>query len=41
MKLLRGFCKEHNIMAAPEECFSFMNELPEKYPQMSIFDIGF
>lgn len=41
MKLLQGFCKEHNIMAAPEECFSFMNELPEKYPQMSIFDIGF
>ena len=38
LKLLRNFCKEHNMMSAPEECFNYMYEFPDKYPQMSIFD---
>ena len=36
--ILRHFCKENGIMSDPEECFAFMNDLPEKYTQMSLFD---
>ena len=39
MKCLRDFCKEHGMMYTPDECFKYMNDLPEKYEQMSIFDI--
>ena len=31
-------CKEHDILASPEECFRFISELPEQYPQMSLFE---
>ena len=31
-------CQEADIMADPYDCFKFMNELPEKYHQMNIFD---
>ena len=37
MELFRGICREHGILSTPEACFSFMNELPEKYTQMSLF----
>ena len=37
--LLRGICKEHGILSTPDECFRFIAELPDKYPQMSIFDL--
>ena len=39
MKIFQRICKENGILSSPEECFGFMNELPEKYPQMSIFDL--
>ena len=39
MKLLRDVCKENGIMYRPDECFGYMYELPEKYEQMSVFDI--
>jgi len=32
-------CGEHGIMSSPDECFGFMHELPEKYPQKSLFDL--
>lgn len=32
-------CRENSMMSTPEECFSFMRELPEKNPQISIFDL--
>ena len=32
-------CKVNGILSSPEECFGFMNDLPEKYPQMSLFDM--
>lgn len=35
--LLKQKCREYNMMSSPEECFSYMNELPEKYTQMSLF----
>ena len=37
--ILRKICHENGILSTPEECFAFMQELPEKYPQMSLFDI--
>ena len=32
-------CRENGILSSPEACFSYMHELPEKYAQMSIFDL--
>ena len=37
--ILKKICKENGILSTPEECFTYMNELPEKYSQMSIFDL--
>jgi len=39
MRILRQICEENGILSTPEECFGFMQELPERYPQMSIFDL--
>ncbi|MCQ2528440.1 MAG: radical SAM protein [Saccharofermentans sp.] len=39
MKMLRKTCKEHNIMCDVDECFNYLNEYPEKYRQLSIFDL--
>ena len=38
MRLFRGICMEHGILCEPEDCFRFMQELPERFPQMSLFD---
>ena len=38
MRLFRGVCTEHGILHEPEDCFRFMQELPERFPQMSLFD---
>ncbi len=38
-ELLRNICKEHGILSTPDECFRYIAELPDKYPQMSIFDL--
>ena len=37
--VFRQICREHGILSTPDECFRFINELPEKYPQMSMFDL--
>ncbi|MBR2800012.1 MAG: radical SAM protein [Oscillospiraceae bacterium] len=37
--VFRQICREHGIMSTPDECFRFINELPEKYPQMSMFEL--
>ena len=37
--IFRRICKDNGILSTPEECFRFMREMPEKYPQMSIFDL--
>lgn len=39
MGLLRRICKDNGILSKPEDCFRYMNDLPEKYSQMSIFDL--
>ena len=38
-EVFRRICKENDILSSPEDCFRFMQELPEKYHQMSIFDL--
>ena len=38
-ELKRQICKENGILYKPDEVFQYMSELPEKYPQMSLFDI--
>ena len=37
-ELFQCVCKDNNILSTPDECFRFMQELPDKYLQMSIFD---
>ena len=39
MALFRDTCKEHGIMYSPDACFQYLHELPEKYAQMSLFDL--
>ena len=33
------FVDAKGILSTPDACFGFMQELPDKYPQMSIFDL--
>ncbi len=37
--IFRRKCEENGIMSDPEECFRFMNDLPDRYSQMSLFDL--
>ncbi len=30
-------CEESGMLSSPEACFRYLNELPEKYPQISLF----
>ena len=39
-KCFRSICRNNGIMATPEECFGYMQEFTDKYPQMSLFDLG-
>ncbi len=38
-EIFKKICKENRIMSDPEDCFRYLNDLPEKYTQMSIFDL--
>ncbi|MCR5204290.1 MAG: radical SAM protein [Lachnospiraceae bacterium] len=38
-KVFYCICKKNGMMSTPDECFKYMNEFPEKYEQMSLFDI--
>ena len=38
-RIFREFCTEHGILM-DDECFGYMHELPEKYPQISLFDLN-
>ena len=38
MRLFRDFCKERGILHDPEECFAYLAELPDRSPQLSLFD---
>ncbi|MBE5997423.1 MAG: radical SAM protein [Lachnospiraceae bacterium] len=38
-QLFRKICRENGILFRPEDCFRYLNDLPERYEQMSIFDL--
>ena len=38
-RIFKRICKDNNILSTPDECFRYMQELPDKYRQMSIFDM--
>lgn len=38
MKLFHEICDENGIMRDPMDCFAYLNEFPEKYEQISLFD---
>ena len=37
--LLHRVCGANGILSSPDECFRYMNDLPERNPQMSLFDL--
>ena len=37
--IFRRICKDNGMLQTPDDCFGFMHEFPEKYSQMSIFDL--
>jgi DNA repair photolyase len=37
MRVFEDFCRGHGMMYRPDECFRYMNELPEKFEQTSFF----
>ena len=37
MKIFKSVCKDNGIMSDPDECFRYLNDLPDR--QISIFDI--
>ncbi len=39
MRLFHDFCEAHGILHHPNECFSYLAELPEREPQLSLFDL--
>ncbi len=38
MTLFGNMCRDNGIICSPDECFSYLNDLPEKFEQMSLFD---
>ena len=38
-ELFRKICSENGMLHSPDDCFRFIQELPEKYQQMSLFDL--
>ena len=39
MEIFRRRCRENDILSDPEACFAYIDELPDPYPQMSIFEM--
>ena len=37
--LFHAFCDKYGIIHEPQQCFDYMNELPDKFVQMSFFDV--
>ena len=38
MDLFRSFCRDHGILYRPEECFEYLNTMPEKYHQITFLE---
>ena len=40
MSVFADTCRKYGILYKPKECFAYLNDFPEKYEQMSLFDSG-
>ena len=38
-EIFHRICRDNDILSTPDECFRYINDLPEKNQQMSIFDV--
>ncbi len=36
-EIFQKICRENRVLSSPEACFGFINELPERNPQLSLF----
>ena len=39
MALFTKICRANDILCIPDECFKYLGELPERYEQLSLFDM--
>jgi DNA repair photolyase len=39
MWLFNNFCADYGILSTPNECFRFLNDLPEKDKQINLFEV--
>ncbi len=39
MGLFTETCQSHGILCRPDDCFAYLNDLPEKYKQLNLFDV--
>ena len=39
-RVFQRICRENGLLSSPEDCFTYINYLPDKYTQMSIFDLS-
>jgi hypothetical protein len=37
-EIFQKICRDNGLLSSPEACFAFLQELPEKYRQTSLFD---
>ena len=37
--VFKNICTKNGILSTPDDCFKFIQKLPEKYTQMSLFDL--
>ena len=40
MSVLNEVCEKNGLLHTPDACFGFMDEIPDRYEQMSIFDLN-
>ena len=38
-ELFQKICKENGILSTPKKCFEYLQDLPDKYTQMTLFDL--
>lgn len=39
MKILKEICHKNNILYKPDDCFAYMSEFPQRYKQLTLFDL--
>ncbi len=38
-KIFQNICMDNGLLSTPDDCFKFLQEFPEKYKQLSLFDL--